>query len=886
MTNRMIREAWDTVNPTQQQRERMRAALEAHLEASGRKGKGAEKNQALAQEEQEYFDFTLPEDPYAAKPQERTVKAGKKERRYYSSKQAKTNWPAQIAAIAAVLMVTVAGGLFLGWMSGQGKEPASVAAPQAEIAGDYKKLLDKYETAIQEKWNGEKYAAEDMSILLRDVSSTSEVGYVLRDLNGDGEDELFLTNGDVIYDLYTLYGGKLSHIFSSMERDAYYLTNGSFFSEVSSGSGGVRYDAVWYLEGTELVHGRYTLTYDPGRDAENPWFAGEGMKPFTEESAQAAINAYPHAVISFTPLSGKRVREPEKQPDDALLRLYAQKVPEAYQEYSFDKEKTFCFYDYDGDGTLELLLGAGEAVYRVLQPAAGNANQVEICQGVGGEKERYLCEGYILEGITEREGYDGIHHYYRTGDPFLSGFFSLYWHDEGEIAYQKHDPNVISEGTVTLPTVTREKAQALQKTYQRLSLDWKPLSQFPVEIPDLDTKDEASVDEALMQLYAKSIPEAMKNYSKSEEKTFCFYDCDGDGKDELLLGAGDSVYRILQPMTGSEDFIDIAAPTGEQGYAFLCQGNVFESTGNSQGLYYYEYSRIGDANGNMSTERIDFLSFDLESDTWYGEGWDMPVITQAEAEAIRGKYPRLELDWKSLSQFPVPVTLDTLEGTALFEKVFMSIATGDSGNTQEALTNLLDANGFQWSNVDGVIECKDPDAPDSCLSGYLSNQNGAWEVFALDYVKKDGEQYRKADVDFRRGKDFLIGTDIVVYVGAQVETAEEMREFVFGENDSLKIKALIMEFTEAYFNRDEIYMREHVTSDFGKLELYSGEYAPSRKDIGKILGLPLETEWDGMPVALYVECMIPPETDSYSRLTFGVDKEDGVWKVQFCGLEK
>lgn len=1000
MKDRMIREAWDTANPTQRQRERMRAALEAHLEASG---KGVKRT-----EEQVYFDFTLPEDPYAPRPQEKQVKSGKKERRYYSSKQAKTNWPAQIAAIAAVLMVTVAGGLFLGWMSGRGKETVSAADPQAEIAGEYLELLDQYETAIQEKWNGEKYAAEDMSILLRDVSSTSEVGYVLRDLNGDGEDELFLTNGDVIYDLYTLYGGKLSHIFSSMERDTYYLTNGSFFSEVSSGSGGVRYDAVWYLEGTELVHGRYTLTYDPGRDAENPWFAGEGMKPFTEESAQAAMDAYPHAVISFTPLSGKRVREPEKQPDDALLRLYAQKVPEAYQEYSFDKEKTFCFYDYDGDGTLELLLGAGEAVYRVLQPAADNGNQVEICQGVGGEEGSYLCEGYILEGITEREGYDGIHHYYRTGDPFLSGFFSLYWHDEGEIAYQKHDPNVISEGKVTLPTVTREKAQALQKTYQRLSLDWKPLSQFPVEIPNLESqrrtgntefdsilekyetavserwdagrcasedisilvrdvqsadklgyalvdlngdgseellitdgnmiydmyalvegevrhlltgwermayylcddnviayvgtgsaaaveyrfftyverdmtrsvatvtfdaskdpdnpwsneisriteqeaqeiinsypyitiaftplsgkteesKDDPASDEALMALYRESIADVQMIYKglhteAEAELSYCFYDTDGDGKEELLLGTGNSVYRILQPMTGKEDFIVTSAPTGEDGSAFLCAGNVFECVFYADGDYYNRYYRIGDADGSMDMEEVECICLKADSDTWYVGVKNPEAKTEEEVEKVREKYPHVKMDWKPLSQFPKPA-VKRAENTA-------ALKTG-----VQVFDAILESHDYMIRNKW---------TPDQVANAKRSYNT---QIYADNVHSQLG--WCMYDVTGDGKEDLLIGTDTFLYEIYSGETKEDilshyfvvslregnvlLRNYLDAENmtwkfDKIKDERFIDEIQSVTFNsKEQTYtdgkgsVNEHVISKEKAMEIL-GKY--------------------------------------------------------------
>ena len=64
----------------------------------------------------------------------------------------------------------------------------------------------------------------------------STLGYALMDLDGNGNKELIITDGNVIYDLYILLDDGPGHLLSSWERNAYYLCDGNAIQNVGSNS--------------------------------------------------------------------------------------------------------------------------------------------------------------------------------------------------------------------------------------------------------------------------------------------------------------------------------------------------------------------------------------------------------------------------------------------------------------------------------------------------------------------------------------------------------------------------------------------------------------------------------------------------------------------------
>ena len=533
--------------------------------------------------------------------------------------------------------------------------------------------------------------------------------------------------------------------------------------------------------------------------------------------------------------------------------------------------------DLDGDGQAELVVTDGTAVYD-LYTMGKTGSVVHLLSS----DVQTSYEADLQNNIYQTEQVSQILTDYR-----------LYHLQDGQLEMEYHLRFAASsdtgerwskaDGNGELQSIGTEDALALTGEFRGDTLLYTPFAETGAE----ETEPTESQDPELLRAYADSIPGALENYHKSEEKTFCFYDCDSDGQEELLLGAGDSIFGILQPMTGNESFITFSQIQGD-GYSYLCQGNVFESTAYAQGYYHYEYYTLAD---DLSTSRkLAYVYHDMDQDSWYkGEeerGSGDTSITAAEAESIRAAYPRLELDWKPLSEFPVTVS----QGSALFEQAFVPVATGATANSQEAFTDLLDSLGFTWTNVEGMTSCYDPEYPDSWLSGTLGEVNGETIVFELTYcrVAEDGNRY--ADVRFEEdGPHYYTRADRLS-AGVRANTLYDLRSFLFSQDKTLPLRAVVEGFARAYFSNDLNGMEEFLTED--QLPVTQEDLPETDESIviEKITGLEETVEGYQPGVESVVSvCIVDfqeANRDSFAYLTLGVDMVNGQWKVSGYGMEK
>lgn len=105
------------------------------------------------------------------------------------------------------------------------EEAAENAGNDSEVEGAdyvmpeaYQEILDKYKTMITEKWDSSKAFEEGLSSMVSELCDMGEsdlVGYVLYDLDLDGQPELLIGETDtelpanrIIFDAYTLKDGK------------------------------------------------------------------------------------------------------------------------------------------------------------------------------------------------------------------------------------------------------------------------------------------------------------------------------------------------------------------------------------------------------------------------------------------------------------------------------------------------------------------------------------------------------------------------------------------------------------------------------------------------------------------------------------------------------
>lgn len=257
MKRNVVHDAFDSVTPTQNQKERMRQAILSRL------------------------------------PEE-------KGRRTYQAKQVpqRRRWT-WIPSAAAMLAVVVMAGFFLTKLL-EGKEAAILPA-NTSAASAYEEILDNYAAAISDGWEPIQCEEAGISYLAGRMESKDSVGYLLRDMDGNGTQELLMICNDEsqsILDMYTLENGEPVSVFSGWERNAYFLREDNRILNIGSGSA-ARTNYVFYRLQGKTLEQEESIYFDAERDMENPWFMGEDMHPVTQQEAEAAISAY---TIERTPI--------------------------------------------------------------------------------------------------------------------------------------------------------------------------------------------------------------------------------------------------------------------------------------------------------------------------------------------------------------------------------------------------------------------------------------------------------------------------------------------------------------------------------------------------------------------------------------------------------
>lgn len=163
----------------------------------------------------------------------------------------------------------------------------------------YRPILEKYVTAIRNHSDPGQCSAADISMLTGYVESLDALGWYCTDLDGNGAAELLVSDGNVIYDLYTLEKGEVVHLASGYERISYQLCENGTIKNYGASSAVESSYTMYRLVGSSLVE-EQVVTFDAAQDQENPWFIGFDRTPASEAEAQAVIDSYKEIEIPIT----------------------------------------------------------------------------------------------------------------------------------------------------------------------------------------------------------------------------------------------------------------------------------------------------------------------------------------------------------------------------------------------------------------------------------------------------------------------------------------------------------------------------------------------------------------------------------------------------------
>ena len=179
----------------------------------------------------------------------------------------------------------------------------------------------------------------------------------------------------------------------------------------------------------------------------------------------------------------------------------------------------------------------------------------------------------------------------------------------------------------------------------------------PKEVDRAVVEEKLAAAEEAYQAEHAYVPETYTDFSDylkknvnipDESRQYAFSDLTGDGVDELLLGRDGAFFYWLSMENGE-------VVENVYGDTYLCKGNILEQYvapdmyGDIERHTYSKPENGGYGDKIVAVERVGnqwYRSYDIYER-------DKTEISHDEAAAIMAKYPRLQLDWKPLMDYPL-----------------------------------------------------------------------------------------------------------------------------------------------------------------------------------------------------------------------------------------
>ena len=187
--------------------------------------------------------------------------------------------------------------------------------------GMYSDVIEKYVTAVKEKWDSNRLESEEMSPEYNAINVATggdgldTVGYAYCDVNNDGIDELLIgeiAEGDLkgtVYDIYTMVDREPEHVLSGSGRDRYYaLKDGMICNERSGGAEDSEWQSYDIEPNSTNLLIQLGVKKDGYEDKDNPWFVNFGSteddwESISEEEFEEYRSRFDYIRLDFTPLS-------------------------------------------------------------------------------------------------------------------------------------------------------------------------------------------------------------------------------------------------------------------------------------------------------------------------------------------------------------------------------------------------------------------------------------------------------------------------------------------------------------------------------------------------------------------------------------------------------
>ena len=438
----------------------------------------------------------------------------------------------------------------------------------------YRQTIEKYKTAIEEGWDRTMCNANGMSMLTPIESAEESLFYALYDLNGDGTEELIISeyphreDTDTSFiDIYTLYNGEVKNAMSMFELAGMRsLCEGGFVKDLFM-EPGMEYDK--YAGFLKLEADRFVTDFKVYQK-DGKWFT-EGNRGVGEsisrEEADAIVAQYPPLKLDYTEI--KSTGEVEYQSGyeafDHIIQKYVTAINEGWAEHQCEQNDIspdifadttisyklgWCLVDIDSNGVEELVISDGVHLFDlyVMMPHDGTPGHL-ICAN-GGESWQ-LCENNVIQNQGRYSGTTAWRHYTLKDTDIIQKDIVFY---DGQLNQYYYGTN-----GEDLDPVSKDKAGDIICSSRTAELSLIPFAE-----PETFDPDEMEYYDPVLDIYRQAV---QKNWNPGEcmengislmigyygelygELGYSLMDLDGNGIEELIITDGSDIfdlYTIIQ----------------------------------------------------------------------------------------------------------------------------------------------------------------------------------------------------------------------------------------------------------------------------------------------------------------------------------------------------
>ncbi len=720
-----IRKAYDSMNPTSAQKDKMLSAI---LEAeTGRK-------------------------------------MGK-----YQARPVKTNKWSWIPAVAALFAVVTAG-IFVTGRTPQTENPVldnpaieSAPAENTEIPVVYNEIIRACRTALEEDWDAATCQNSQISARFANTEYASEnAGYQITDIDGNGTPELIIGHLEYIWNLYTLGAENtaVQLITDTNDGTVYQLAEGAhIIKELTTKDEG--WHDCYLFEGTELV--LETSIYGRDTDYQN-LLTGESL---TSKDALNLIDQYDRLDpmwVNFRDISDPLPVESE------ILELYLP-IIEKYrtaltENWSWEQcdmadisrgimynstnrsDLGWCLLDIDHSGMEELIISDGVQLFDLyaLMPTDGLPGHI-LCSGEAGYSYS-LCK----DGTVERRINNGDFTYWS-------------WFRLSETDYVE-EQKLILDNTLhryylgvdqeSSRTITENEAGEYLTSDEKAT---KKLNLMPfVELPETTVHEPNYYYEPIIELYRKAVVESwdpgkcvengislMIGYYGElyEEIGHNQIDLNGDGSAELIITDGTYIFDLYTVIHDEEDCaMRYTLDTTERNQYFMVQDNKLYCRGSGgAALSYYTILSVGERTLDVQ-EGFMYDAADNPDNPWFyydGQTKGRPC-NDVDAEAIVNSYKPDNIPFIPFGDGGLVLSSEESEWEAAKQKAFDIIKSGEEFGYAEYIAWLIPWRNQEFENPRPLyydLQDANGDGIADLVLGYEDEVTAVWSYL---FDEKAGEE--------------------------------------------------------------------------------------------------------------------------------------------------